>query len=98
MQMRKLNLSIYALLLLLLASCGKKQQDGQLVGAQDRPKWGGINPYGMVYVPSGTLHIGTGDEDLSKQLVSRPKSRAESEILESTNPAAVRSGHGYQFL
>jgi len=57
----------------LLAACGKKE-GGQLLGVLDRPKWKGINPYGMVYVPSGTLHIGTGDEDLSKQMVSRPKS------------------------
>lgn len=57
----------------LVASCGRKES-GQLVGVLDRPSWKGINPYGMVYVPSGTLHIGTGDEDLSKSLVSRPKS------------------------
>ncbi len=56
-----------------VASCGRKES-GQLVGVMDRPNWKGINPYGMVYVPSGTLHIGTGDEDLSKALVSRPKS------------------------
>ena len=56
----------------LVASCGRKES-GQLVGVLDRPNWKGINPYGMVYVPSGTLHIGTGDEDLSRSLVSRPK-------------------------
>jgi len=56
-----------------VASCGR-QESGQLVGVLDRPNWKGINPYGMVYVPSGTLHIGTGDEDVSKALVSRPKS------------------------
>ncbi len=61
------------LLAVLAASCGRKES-GQLVGVLDRPKWQGINPYGMVYVPSGTLHIGVGDEDISKQLVARPKS------------------------
>ncbi|MBK6929624.1 MAG: SUMF1/EgtB/PvdO family nonheme iron enzyme [Saprospirales bacterium] len=67
------------LLLLLLfiaafaASCGRKET-GELVGELNRPKWKGINPYGMVYVPSGTLHVGVGDEDLSKQMVARPKS------------------------
>ena len=75
-----LNMKKLQKLLLLLtffaavvASCGRKES-GQLVGVLDRPNWKGINPYGMVYVPSGTLHIGTGDEDLSKALVSRPKS------------------------
>ena len=34
-----------------------------MIGVQDRPKWGGINPFGMVYVPSGTLVIGQSDQD-----------------------------------
>ncbi len=72
--MKKLQklLLLLPFLAALVASCGRKES-GQLVGVLDRPNWKGINPYGMVYVPSGTLHIGTGDEDLSKSLVSRPK-------------------------
>jgi formylglycine-generating enzyme len=65
-----LLLSIFATI---LASCGRKE-GGELIGVTDRPKWSGINPYGMVYIPSGTLHVGVGDEDVSKQLVARPKS------------------------
>lgn len=64
------------LLLLLFAavlpSCGRKE-GGQLIGVTDRPKWKGINPYGMVYVPSGSLTIGAGDEDISRTQVARPK-------------------------
>ena len=73
--MKKLQKSLLLLLIIAAAaaSCGRKES-GQLIGVTDRPSWKGINPYGMVYVPSGTLHIGTGDEDISKQLVSRPKS------------------------
>ena len=73
--MKKLQNSLLLLLFLaaMAASCGRKES-GQLLGVTDRPSWKGINPYGMVYVPSGTLHIGTGDEDLSRQLVARPKS------------------------
>jgi gliding motility-associated lipoprotein GldK len=73
--MKKLQHSFLLLLFLAaaLASCGRKE-GGQLVGAANRPKWKGINPYGMVYIPSGTLHVGAGDEDLSKALVARPKS------------------------
>ena len=55
-----------------LFSC-KKSDNGQLVGVQDRPKWGSINPYGMIYVPSGTLHIGPGDQDVNHALVQRRK-------------------------
>jgi hypothetical protein len=53
------NLLKIALVLLVFvaASCGSRE-NGQLIGALDRPSWQGINPYGMVYVPSGTLHIG----------------------------------------
>jgi formylglycine-generating enzyme len=58
---------------LTVASCGKKE-NGQLVGAQDRPTWRGINPYGMVYIPSGTFHAGPSDEDMSRNYVNRPKS------------------------
>ena len=75
LKMKKLQHSTLLLLLLavIIASCGRKE-GGQLIGASGRPGWKGINPYGMVYIPSGTLHIGTGDEDLSRGLVSRPKS------------------------
>lgn len=73
--MKKLQKSLLLLLFMaaFAASCGRKES-GELVGVFNRPKWKGINPYGMVYVPSGTLHVGVGDEDISKQLVSRPKS------------------------
>ena len=72
--MKKLQNSLLLLsfIAVVAASCGRTES-GQLVGVLDRPGWKGINPYGMVYVPSGTLHIGTGDEDISKQLVARPK-------------------------
>lgn len=71
-KMQKLLLLLLFFAAVAASSCGSKES-GQLVGVLDRPKWRGINPYGMVYVPSGTLHIGTGDEDLSKTLVARPK-------------------------
>lgn len=67
--MRKSSLFLYAMLMLLLASCGKNQQEGQLVGASPRPKWDGINPFGMVYVPSGTLTVGQSDQDFFHTLV-----------------------------
>jgi len=67
------KLSLLALFLAVVAgSCGRKES-GQLVGVTDRPKWKGINPYGMVYIPSGTLHVGASDEDMSRTQVARPK-------------------------
>ncbi len=70
--MKKLQFALLALLALAAFACGR-QESGQLVGVLDRPKWRGINPYGMVYIPSGTLHIGGGDQDISNTFVQRPK-------------------------
>ncbi len=67
------NILVAVLAVLLITSCGK-QDNGQLVGVLDRPTWKGINPYGMVYIPSGTLHIGPSDQDVNHTLVQRPKS------------------------
>ena len=60
-------------LAVIITSCGTRQ-NGQLIGVLERPAWKGINPYGMVYVPSGTLHIGPSDQDITNTYVQRPKS------------------------
>ncbi|MEO7174561.1 MAG: SUMF1/EgtB/PvdO family nonheme iron enzyme [Saprospiraceae bacterium] len=63
-----LGLSIFS------TSCKKGGGDtGQLIGVQDRPTWKGINPYGMIYVPQGTLNIGSDDQDLRNTYLSRAK-------------------------
>ena len=62
-----------AMFILLLSSCGKRES-GQLTGVQDRPSWRGINPYGMVYIPSGFMHIGQDDNDMFHQYIKRSKS------------------------
>lgn len=73
--MKKLLKISFVLLVLanFLSSCGSKET-GQLVGVQDRPSWKGINPYGMVYIPSGTLHIGPSDQDIANTFLQRAKS------------------------
>ncbi len=58
--------------LILLSSCGVTEE-GQLTGVEDRPSWTGLNPYGMVYVPSGTGHIGQSDQDIFHAYTQRPK-------------------------
>lgn len=65
-------LSFFALILI-LGSCGSTES-GQLVGVANRPKWSSPNPYGMVYVPSGQVHIGQGDQDVFSTFTQRPKS------------------------
>lgn len=74
--MSKSNFSLIAVLLLVvLAGCNKKNGlDGQLVGATDRPKWDSeMMPYGMVYVPSGTFHTGSSDQDIIYSLQAASK-------------------------
>ncbi len=58
--------------LILLSSCGVTEE-GQLTGVSERPSWTGLNPYGMVYVPSGTGHIGQSDQDIFHAYTQRPK-------------------------
>lgn len=68
------NLSNIALvmLVLVLVACGRSDT-GELTGVLDRPAWKGINPFGMVYVPSGTVNIGPSDQDIANTFVQRQK-------------------------
>ena len=63
----------FFVVLMFLSSCGKKES-GQLTGVLDRPKWNTINPYGMVYIPSGQVHVGQSDQDVFTTYIQRPKS------------------------
>jgi gliding motility-associated lipoprotein GldK len=69
----KIRLFAFALILGTLAGCSGGY-NGQLLGTQDRPGWNNVIPYGMVYVPSGTLHIGQSDQDLNNAMVQKSKS------------------------
>src|SRR5688572_3819337 len=70
----KRNLIILtALAGLFLTGCSSGY-NGQLIGAQNRPGWTNVIPYGMIYVPSGTLHIGPSDQDVNNSMIQRSKS------------------------
>ena len=66
------SLILFASVVLIMSSCGSNSY-GELTGVLDRPSWSGINPYGMVYIPSGTLHIGQSDQDIFSTYTQRPK-------------------------
>lgn len=68
-----IRLSIVLMTATFFFSCGGSKESGQLIGVQKRPTWNAINPYGMVYVPSGSFTVGTGDQDLSMTMIQRPK-------------------------
>jgi sulfatase modifying factor 1 len=58
--------------LLIIAGCSGGY-NGQLLGELDRPKWNPITPYGMVFIPSGVLHIGPSDQDVNASAQARAK-------------------------
>ena len=47
--------------------------DGQLHGVAPASKWSLPKPPGMVYIPPGTFHMGSSDEDLQYAFTSRNK-------------------------
>ena len=68
-------LLLIAVYTLVIIGCGSgyDRYGGQLLGKLDRPNWAPVLPFGMVYVPSGTLHIGPSDQDVNHALVQRSK-------------------------
>ena len=56
----------------LLASCGQGGQ-GQLIGAQNRPAWYQVDPYGMNYIPMGSYVMGPSDQDAPYAMVAKSK-------------------------
>ena len=56
----------------LMVSC-KNGGDGQLVGVKDRPDFLDLEPYGMVYVPTGHYVMGGGDQDVPFALTQQSK-------------------------
>ena len=64
---------IPAFIALILSSCGGGNR-GQLVGAQGRERWYQPDPYGMVYIPSGSYNMGPGDQDVPYAAVAQSKS------------------------
>ncbi len=67
------------ILAFILVSCSKSNgsksilSDGQLHGAAIGGKYVMPKPPGMVYVPSGTFHMGPSDEDISYSFTARNK-------------------------
>ena len=85
--LRKMNNRIFYLLAVAAmatsaSSCkrlsGKKKSgamsnDGQLHGVAPSSKWNMPKPFGMVYVPQGTFHMGPSDEDVNYAYTARNK-------------------------
>ena len=61
-----------AVTMVVLTSCNNGG-DGQLVGVKDRPTFSDLEPYGMVYIPTGHYVMGGGDQDVPFALTQQSK-------------------------
>lgn len=83
-----LRLSAAFLLMAFVSSCGNMSKskktpvsDGQLKGAEiSSMKYVFPRPFGMVFVPSGTFHMGPSDEDISASFTARNKQVSMNEF------------------
>lgn len=53
----------FSSIILLLGSCSQ-YQSGEVLGASNRPVWATEVPFGMLYIPMGSLTIGPSDQDV----------------------------------
>jgi sulfatase modifying factor 1 len=78
LKMKNMKLSIrnaFGLLsaAMLLGSCGLQANKGELTGVPGRKPWYHPQPYGTVYVPTGTFHMGQTEQDITSAMNARPK-------------------------
>ena len=67
------RLALYACILLCLAAC-KNSGNGQLVGVSNKTKFVSFTPYGMVYIPSGNVILGLGEDNPTLAFAPQPRS------------------------
>lgn len=60
-------------LAVILSGCGLSSDRGELTGVGGRSTWFHPQPYGTVYVPSGTIHVGSNEQDIPNQMISPNK-------------------------
>jgi gliding motility-associated lipoprotein GldK len=56
-----------------LYSCGLNNNKGDLTGVEGRRPWFHPQPYGMVYIPTGTFHTGQSDQDIFRSYIAPNK-------------------------
>ncbi|MEX0968721.1 MAG: SUMF1/EgtB/PvdO family nonheme iron enzyme [Bacteroidia bacterium] len=53
--------------------CGLNGGSGDLTGVQGRSPWFHPQPYGTVYIPTGSFHMGLSDQDIMSTITARQK-------------------------
>ncbi len=77
-KMRRQDLAVVVgwIAVIVLSGCGgggKTGRNGELTGVMDRPSWDNPIPYGMVYIPPGSFHMGQNDQDVNVSMNARVK-------------------------
>ena len=62
----------YSIVLLILTGCGGGSK-GELTGVLHREKWYQADPFGMVFIPSGSYTMGPSDQDVPYAITSQGK-------------------------
>jgi formylglycine-generating enzyme len=70
--MKTIHLILGFVLLTAIIGCSTGDR-GELTGVQGRPQWFHPQPYGTVYIPTGSIHIGTNEQDIPMAMVSPNK-------------------------
>jgi gliding motility-associated lipoprotein GldK len=77
MKMKNLSTLMALAAMFIVAGCGKlgknkvAKDDGQLRGVAPAAKYNLTKPFGMVYIPPGTFHMGPSDEDVNYAYTAR---------------------------
>jgi sulfatase modifying factor 1 len=79
MKMKNLPTLMALAAMSIVAGCGKSGKskglpnNGQLYGVAPSSKYNLTKPYGMIYIPPGTFHMGPSDEDVNYAYTARNK-------------------------
>src|SRR5688500_7014959 len=71
-QMKKILQLSSLVLFFMVAGCGPKNT-GDLTGVLGRRPWFHPQPYGTIYVPTGTFHTGQSDQDIFQSYIQPNK-------------------------
>jgi len=77
--MRKLLYSCVVLISVVLTSCGSGA-NGEMVGTGREPFYQ-EDPFGMLFIPLGSFHMGPSDQEITFALTAQKKSCFSSVIL-----------------
>jgi formylglycine-generating enzyme required for sulfatase activity len=71
--MKTLRWFVFSVLLSSIAGCGLSSDSGELTGVAGRKAWFHPQPYGTVYIPSGSIHVGSNEQDIPNTMISPNK-------------------------